>query len=223
MHPWRNNSLSLWERGLGGFYRFMRELSQHITDLIENSVRAGAHRVEVVVVEDLSADNLTVRVTDDGSGMSSEVIARVIDPFFTSRTCRKVGLGLSLLAAATERCEGSMVIASEPGKGTTVTACFRHSHIDRPFLGDMQSTLLAALVGHREIDFFYNYNANGRRFELDGAAIKRELDGIPIAHPSVLRWLERFLSDGLSEVGVMTALSSAKEEMDAEAEQFLFV
>lgn len=195
----------------------MRELSQHITDLIENSARAGARKVEITVEEDLQADSLVVRVADDGCGMSRDVVERVTDPFFTSRSRRKVGLGLPLLAAAAERCDGSVEIATEPGRGTSVTARFRHSHIDRPPLGDMRSTLLTALVGHSEVDFVYRHKANGHSFELDGAAIKRELEGIPLTHPPVLRWLERLLSEGLSELGVVTASSSAKEELDAEA------
>lgn len=197
----------------------MRELSQHITDLIENSVRAGAHKVEVTVVEDLPADSLIVYVADNGCGMPPEVVEKVTDPFFTSRSCRRVGLGLPLLAAATERCEGSMEISSEQGRGTTVIARFRHSHIDRPPLGDIQSTLLTALVGHSDVDFVYCHRVNGHCFELDSSAIKKELEGIPLSHPPVLRWLERFLSEGLSEVGVATAPSSAKEDMDAETEQ----
>ncbi len=194
----------------------MRELSQHITDLIENSARAGAHRIEITVVEDLQADSLVVRVADDGCGMPQEEVGKVIDPFYTSRQCRKVGLGLPLLAAAAERCEGSVEIASEPGRGTSVVARFRRSHIDRPPLGDVRSTLLTALVGHSEVDLVYKHRANGHSFELDGAAIRRELEGIPLSHPSVLRWLDRLLSEGLSEVGVVTAPPSAKEEMDAE-------
>lgn len=197
----------------------MRELSQHITDLIENSARAGARKVEITVVDDLQADSLVVRVADDGCGMPQDVVGRVTDPFFTSRDCRKVGLGLPLLAAAAERCEGSVEIISEPRRGTEVIARFRSSHIDRPPLGDMQSTLLTALVGHPEVDFVYRHKANGRSFELDGAAIKMELEGIPLTHPSVLRWLERLLSEGLSEVGVTMAPSPAKEELNAETKQ----
>lgn len=171
------------------------------------------------MVEDLSEDKLTLQVADDGCGMSPEVVARVRDPFYTSRSCRRVGLGLPLLAAATERCGGSMEISSEQGRGTTVMACFRHGHIDRPPMGDLHSTLLAALVGHPEIDFVYRHKVDGHSFELDGAAIKRELEGVPLTHPSVLRWLERFLSEGLSEMGVAIVPESAKEEMDAETEQ----
>ncbi len=193
----------------------MRELAEHVTDLIENSVRAGARRVEVMVVEDLAADQLTLRVADDGCGMSAELMDRVADPFFTSRDCRRVGLGLPLLTAAAERCGGSLEIVSAPGNGTTVTARFFHGHIDRPPLGDMHCTLLAALVGHPEVDFLYRHRVNGATFEMDGAAIKRELGDVPLSHPSVLRWLERFLAEGLIEVGVVNATLPEEEGRNA--------
>ena len=197
----------------------MRELSQHIMDLIENSVRAGAKRVDVMVEEDLSTDSLTIRVSDDGCGMPPEVVSRATDPFYTSRSCRKVGLGLPLLAATAQRCDGSLTVASELGAGTTVVASFRHSHIDRPPLGDLHSTLLSALVGHPNVDLVYRHRVDDRAFELDGAAIKRELEGVPLSHPSVLRWLDRFLTEGLVEVGVMRAPLSTEEGTDAKTEQ----
>ncbi|MGE5618529.1 MAG: ATP-binding protein [Sphingomonadaceae bacterium] len=179
----------------------MRELSQHITDLVENSTRAGARRVVIEVEEDTQADLLTIRVADDGRGMPTETVDRVTDPFYTTRACRRVGLGLPLLEASAQRCGGSLRIESSPGRGTEVTARFRRSHVDRPPMGDLQATLIAALVGHPDVDVVYRHRMDGRSFELDGAAIKRELEGIPLAHPSVLRWLEKYLSNGLSEVG----------------------
>jgi len=192
---------------------YMRELSQHIMDLVENSVQAGARRVDVEIQEDLKADVLTLRVIDDGHGMAPEIAARVTDPFFTSRTCRRIGLGLPLMAAATERCGGSLEVASTLGRGTVVTARFQRSHIDRPPLGDLRSTLLSALVGHPAVDFHYRHSVDGRVFDLDGAAIKRELGGVPLTHPAVLRWLEQYLGEGLAEVGVEP--TPLKEEGDA--------
>ncbi len=172
-----------------------------------------------MVEENLPADSLTIRVSDDGCGMAPEVVARVTDPFYTSRTCRKVGLGLPLLAAAAQRCDGSFTATSELGTGTTVVASFRHSHVDRPPLGDLHSTLLSALVGHPDVDFVYRHRVGDRVFELDGAAIKRELEGVPLSHPSVLRWLDHFLTEGLVELGVLRAPVSTEERIDAKTEQ----
>ncbi len=191
----------------------MRELAQHITDLLENSVAAGARRVEITVEEDPRTDRLTVRVSDDGRGMAPETVQKALDPFWTTRTCRRVGLGLPLLAATAQRCDGSLEIASEPGRGTSVTARFRHSHIDRPPLGNLQATLVDALVGHPDVLFQYRHTREENGFELDGTALREELQEVPLSHPRVLRWLEGYIAEGLAEVG----LAPAPEEEESHA------
>lgn len=194
----------------------MRELSQHMTDLIENSVRAGAKRVEVDVDENPEADEVMVIVRDDGRGMAPEEVTAAMDPFYTTRTCRKMGLGIPLARATAERCDGCLEIESAPGHGTQVTFRLRGSHIDRPPFGDVRATVMAALVGHPDVDVHYRHRAGDHSFEVDGAAIKRELDGVPLSHPLVLGWLERFLSQGLAGVGVECA--PEKEGDDDQAE-----
>jgi len=109
----------------------MREIVLHLLDLAENSVTAGARAITISVCEDLVADRLTARIEDDGRGMDEETVRKVSDPFFTSRTTRKVGLGIPLLKEAAEACNGKMEIWSKPGAGTQIEASFQHSHIDR--------------------------------------------------------------------------------------------
>jgi anti-sigma regulatory factor (Ser/Thr protein kinase) len=195
----------------------VRELSHHITDLIENAVRAGARNVEVVVEENLEADEVRVCVRDDGCGMTPEMAVAAFDPFHTTRTCRKVGLGLPLARATAERCDGCLEIESVPGSGTQVTMRVKGSHIDRPPLGNIRATVMTALVGHPEVDLRYTHQVGCRSFELDGAAVKRELDGVPLSHPLVLGWLREFLSQGLVELGVEDA--PVKEGDNVETEQ----
>ncbi len=194
----------------------MRELAQHMTDLIENSIRAGARRVDVEVEEDHRADRLMIRVSDDGKGMSREMAERAVDPFCTTRDCRRVGLGLPLLSATAERCGGSLEIASELGRGTRVTALMRSAHIDRPPLGDLRATLLTAVVGHPDAAIRYRHSVDGLTFQLDGLLLREELEGVPLSHPAILRWLERYITDGLANLGLEPA--SIKEESRAEAE-----
>jgi hypothetical protein len=105
-------------------------------------------------------------------------------------------LGLPLFAAAAEQCEGNLTIESEEGKGTTVTATFRHGHIDRAPLGDIESALLSIILAERECDVYYVHQVNGRKFEFDTAEIKRELSGVPISHPQAREWLNGFISEG---------------------------
>jgi len=155
----------------------VRELSLHILDLVENSLGAGARRIEIEIVEDSAKDRLTVFVSDDGRGMDAEALKRATDPFFTTRWTRHVGLGLPLLKAATERCEGTLWIASEPGVRTTVKATFRKSHIDRAPLGNMADTLLAIILYHSEADLVYNHRVDAATFSFDTAEMRELLGG----------------------------------------------
>jgi len=176
----------------------MRELSLHLLDLLQNAVEAGATQVDVSIVEDLVEDRLTLAVSDNGRGMDAETACRAVDPFYTTRTTRHVGLGLPLLSAAAERCEGGFVIRSKPGEGTTVTATFRHGHIDRAPLGNMPDTLIAYLLSSDGItrNLLYHHRVDDRQFVLDTAAVQSELGEIPLSYPPVREWLRDYISEG---------------------------
>lgn len=174
----------------------MRELSLHVLDVMENAVEAGATRIEVRIDEDLGADRLTIEVADNGQGMSKETMNRVLDPFFTTRKTRHVGLGLPLFAAAARQCDGDLTLESEPGKGTRVKAAFRHSHIDRAPLGDMASALMAILLSGRPVDVAYVHRVGGAEFAFDSADVRRELGDVPMTHPAVRQWLWQALREG---------------------------
>jgi len=180
----------------------MRELSLHILDVLENALEAGATEVDLEIDEDLLADRLTITVRDNGRGMDAQTARRALDPFFTTRTTRHVGLGLPLFAAAARRCEGDLGLDSSPGRGTVVTATFRHSHLDRAPLGDIAGTLLAFLLSERSagLHFVYHHRVNGRSFDLDTAAIRAELEDIPLSHPLVREWLRGYIAAGEAEL-----------------------
>jgi len=173
----------------------MRELSLHILDAMENSLEAGATLIEVTIEENLAADWLTIIVRDNGRGISQEQLGHVPDPFFTTRSTRHVGLGLPLFKAAAERCNGSLTITSQLGKGTTLQATFQHSHIDRAPLGDIVGTLLAIILS-RSCDVHYVHRVDGLEFAFHTADMRAELGEIPLTHPVVRRWLEEFISEG---------------------------
>jgi 3',5'-nucleoside bisphosphate phosphatase len=151
---------------LGGG-RPMEDLALHILDIAQNSIEAGADEIEIEVREDLKGNRLSIRVRDNGRGMDPETAAKVTDPFFTTRTTRKVGLGLPLMAAASKAAEGTLTVDSRPGQGSTVLATFEHKHIDRAPLGDMEGTLMVLLVGHPEKDILFRHQIDDRVFELD--------------------------------------------------------
>lgn len=177
----------------------MRELSLHILDVLQNSLEAGATRVELTIDEDLTADRLTITVRDDGRGMSEAQLARIFDPFYTTRKTRHVGLGLPLLKAATERCNGNLTITSQPGQGTTLQATFQHSHIDRAPLGDMTGTLMSFILAG-QCDLCYTHRVDSQAFEFDTASLKAELGGVPLTHSEVRQWLQKFISEGEAEL-----------------------
>ena len=181
----------------------MRELALHVLDILQNTVEAGATRVTLTIHEDSPADRLTITVMDNGRGMAAETVARVTDPFYTTRTTRHVGLGLPLYAMAAEQAGGRLHITSEPGIGTTVRAEFQLSHPDRQPLGDMPSTLLAFLLSKRAPGLRYAHHLSrgpvsdsSAVFEFDTADIRAELGDVPFTHPAVVQWLAEFLEEG---------------------------
>jgi hypothetical protein len=173
----------------------MRELSLHILDAMENSLEAGATLIEVTIVEDLTADWLTITIRDNGRGMSEAQLARVFNSLSTTRSTRHVGLGIPLFQAAAERCNGSLTITSQLEKGTTLQAIFQHSHIDRAPLGDTVWTLLAVILSG-SCDVHYVHRVDGQEFTFHTADMRAELGEIPLTHPSVRRWLEEFITEG---------------------------
>jgi anti-sigma regulatory factor (Ser/Thr protein kinase) len=182
----------------------MRELSLHILDVLENALEAGATEVGLEIDEDLRADRLTITVRDNGRGMDLQTARLALDPFFTTRTTRHVGLGLPLFAAAARRCEGDLSLASTPGRGTEVTATFRHSHLDRAPLGDVTGTLLAFLLSERGagLHFVYRHQVNERSSALDISGIRAELGDLPLSHPLVRDWLREYIAEGEAELAL---------------------
>jgi anti-sigma regulatory factor (Ser/Thr protein kinase) len=192
----------------------MRELSLHILDLLENAVEAEATCVEVRIDEDLAADQMSISVRDNGRGMDQEIANRALDPFFTTRTTRHVGLGLPLLAAAAQRCEGGVQLESVPEQGTRVTATFRHSHLDRAPLGNVADTLLACLLAGdgRAPQLCFQHSVNGTSFTLDTAAIQAEVGDIPLSYPPLRNWLRDLINEGEAELASLRGGQNAKAQ-----------
>jgi len=167
--------------------------------VVENAIEADARHVDLAIIENLSSDRLTIRVQDDGHGMDAAMLAAVRDPFFTTRTTRHVGLGIPLFAAAAARCAGSLTIDSAPGQGTTVTAVFQYSHIDRAPLGDMPKTLMCILMRKADLNLHYVHRVitdacDGEHlFELDTQDIRLELGDVPLSYPDVREWLSEYI------------------------------
>ncbi len=180
----------------------MRELSMHILDLAQNSIAAGASRLEIGVSADTEADRLTIVIRDDGKGMPAEFAAKVKDPFVTTRTTRKVGLGIPMFTEAARACDGDVTVESSPGNGTTVTAWFKLSHIDRAPLGDIAATLVSIIAANPEMSVRYVQRVDGNEVVLDTDDIKAQLDGVPINEGPVLKWIGEYVGEQLDASGL---------------------
>ena len=178
----------------------MRELALNILDIAENSLSAGAKLVEIGVSADFAADRMVIRIRDDGCGMDKEMLARVTDPFTTTRTTRKVGMGVPLFKFSAESAGGRFGIRSEKGKGTEVTAEYVISHVDRMPLGDISSTVHTLIVFNEHIDFRYTYEYADRSFTLDTREMREMLgEEISFSEPEVSAFIKEYLEANKAE------------------------
>ena len=177
----------------------MKELSLNILDVAENSVKAGASLIEILLTE--VNNELTLIIRDDGCGMTKEILEGVTDPFYTTRTTRKVGLGLPLLKMAAEMTGGTMKVESVSDSddainhGTTVTATFYTNHIDFTPLGDIVATIVTLIQGHPDFDFLFIHTRNGKEISLDTREIREVLEGVPLDTYDVIKWIEESLKE----------------------------
>ena len=174
----------------------MRELSLNVMDVAQNSVRAEASLITIDVSESDKNDNLTISISDNGCGMTEEQVKQTIDPFFTTRTTRKVGLGVPLFKMAAEQTGGSFSIESEVGKGTVTTASYVKSHVDMTPLGDINSTVEILIRCNPNIDFVFNHSTDIGSFTLDTRELREVLgDDVSLDTPDVLEWINAFLEE----------------------------
>ncbi|MBR6529173.1 MAG: ATP-binding protein [Firmicutes bacterium] len=174
----------------------MTELSLHILDIVQNSIKAGADLIEVTVNEDMAANLLVIEINDNGCGMEEDFLKDVVNPFRTTRTTRKVGLGLSLFKNACELTGGNLDITSKVGVGTKVKATFVHNSIDRQPLGDMASTMATIIGGHDQIDYIYVHSINNASFEFSTKEIRKVLgEEVELSNLDVLNWIEGYIAE----------------------------
>lgn len=177
----------------------MTELSLNVLDVVENSTRAKATLIEVDIHADTAQDQLTIVIKDNGCGMDEKQLATVTDPFFTTRSTRKVGLGVPFFKYAAESTGGSFTIESEKNVGTTVKAVFGLSHIDRMPLGDMVSTMHTLVCCHPDTDFVYHYTYNDRSFTMDTREFREVLGGVALNEPEVSDYIKDYLKENTFE------------------------
>lgn len=177
------------------------DLSKHVLDIAENSVAAGARRVTVTLQERDAAGWLVLSVEDDGCGMDPDMAARVTDPFVTSRTTRRVGLGIPFLKQVAELCEGGLELRSVRGEGTVVTARFRGDAVDCPPVGDLPATVVTLLAGCPDLAWTFRFLRGDALFEVSRDALVEVLEDPRLFQtPTVAHWVRNFVADGLREL-----------------------
>jgi hypothetical protein len=180
----------------------LKELSLNVLDIVQNSLVAKATKINISVTVNQELDLLSIEVVDNGKGMEPEMLARVTDPYTTSRTTRKVGLGIPLLQDACLATGGALKINSLPNEGTTLKATLGYSHIDRQPLGDMAGVIALLVTANPLIDFVYTHSLNGNMFIFDTQEVKEVLDGIPLSSPEVFKLLKEMVSLNLDELQI---------------------
>ena len=178
----------------------MQELSMNILDIAQNAVRAGASLCSITLSESTAENLLRLSIKDNGCGMDAETLQKVCDPFFTSRSTRKVGLGLPFMQMAAEQTGGSMSIESVLGKGTEVKAVFTLGHIDLMPLGDMGASFAALAAGSPQMDFNLCYEKDGQRFQFGTGQAKEILGDVSLSEPAVILFLQEYVNEQMALV-----------------------
>lgn len=178
----------------------MKELSLHILDIVQNSIKANASFVEVLINENTLENTFGITIRDNGCGMDEETVKNVTNPFFTTRTTRKVGLGIPLLHEAALRCNGYLKIDSKVGIGTTIYCSFERNNIDRAPLGDISSTIMTIINSLKNCEFKYIHSVDDKSFEFSTTNIKEVLGVSSINSPDILLWIKEFVDESTKEL-----------------------
>ncbi len=178
----------------------MKTLSDHILDIVQNSINAKATLIEIMVRFDKIRDLCTLKIKDNGCGMNDEMLRRATNPFFTTRKTRKVGLGLSLLKHNAEMSNGSFNILSEVNKGTEVEACFQYSNIDRPELGDVWNTLYLTMIGNKDVEIVYEHVTEKGQFVFSSAEVKKSVEGVSMQQTEIREAIIEFIKNNIVSI-----------------------
>ena len=178
----------------------MRELSLNVLDIAQNSISADASLIEIEIAENTADHDLLISICDNGRGMTKEQVENVRDPFFTTRTTRKVGMGIPLFKFAAEMTGGSLEIESEVGVGTKVRAYFKTNHLDFTPVGDMTSTIISLVTMNLHMDFLYRRKVDDKEFAVDTRQLKEILGDVPLNEPSIALWITQYINENTKQL-----------------------
>lgn len=182
----------------------MQDLSLHLLDIAENSVRAQAKKIIIELDEKVYNNTLCLKISDSGKGMTQQMVQNVVDPFVTTRTTRRVGLGIPLLNQNCINANGSLTINSILGEGTIIKAMMQYDHIDRLPLGDIASSLVILIQGNPHINFIYKHSYENKVFLFDTLEIKKLLGEVMIDTPEIIQWLKKYIRENIDDLYLTT-------------------
>ncbi len=175
----------------------MDDICAHITDIVANSISAGAGHISVKIEKSRDRNVLFLKITDNGKGMDKDTARKVVDPFYSTKTGRKVGLGIPLLKGTAETCGGVFALTSNEGAGTEIKVSFQLDHPDLPPLGKIKDTILILSLSNPEINFSFELKTDEKDFIFNTEEIKTILDGLPIGDPEVIKFLTKYLDENI--------------------------
>lgn len=178
----------------------MKDLSLHILDIIENSVRAGAKKIDILIEQDTKKDVLKICIKDNGKGMGKKSVKNAADPFFTTKESKKIGLGIPLLKQAAETANGTFSIEAKKNKGTKIKAGFQYSHIDRKPVGDIAETFVSAVLMAPETEFVFRYKKDSSDLVLKTKELKKQIGVKALTNTYILKELKDLLNNKLKEL-----------------------
>ncbi|WP_294579867.1 ATP-binding protein [uncultured Thomasclavelia sp.] len=176
----------------------MQEIAMNILDIAYNSIRAGATMIKVLITDSLKQNIIEIKIIDNGKGMDKETLTKVTDPFYTTRTTRKVGLGIPIFKENIEATGGHFDIESTVNIGTSVTGIFVKDHLDTPPMGNIVDTMVTLIQADEKINYIFEYNTDDFNFTLDTCQIKEILgNDVSITEPQIIMWLKDYMKEGL--------------------------
>ncbi len=178
----------------------MNELSLHILDICQNSIKANATLIKIIITDSTIDNIFKIEIIDNGYGMDEKTLSEAANPFFTTRTTRKVGLGISLFKMAAEMTGGNLKVTSTLRKGTKITAIFQKDHIDRAPLGDIEDTLSILILNENMIDIYYKHVVHQNVYIFDTREVKKILNNIPIIDYNIIMWIKNNIKEGILNI-----------------------
>lgn len=175
----------------------MQDCAMQILEIVMNSIHANSRFIEVHVTDSINSNLLEFIIIDDGKGMDEETCKNVTDPFVTSRSSRKIGMGLPFMKGLTEQCNGHFEISSKIGVGTKVVASVQRDHWDTPTLGDLGEMMMFAIQANEDIDYLFSYQTDTQKFVFDTKEVKNTIDGMSLLEPDILLWIKEYINQSI--------------------------